>query len=67
MHKAPMTILWMVLGAFAFGQNTVSDISGTVRGQDQLPLPQVAVTVTNTATGLERKVSTDAQIGRAHV
>ncbi len=61
MHKAPATILWVVFGAFAFAQSTVSDIMGTVRGQDQLPLPHAFVTVTNTATGLERKVETDNQ------
>lgn len=57
---APAVIL-VTAGVFAFGQNTVGQISGTVKGQDDLPLPRVAVTITNTATGLERKIEADGE------
>ncbi|MEP6963126.1 MAG: carboxypeptidase-like regulatory domain-containing protein, partial [Acidobacteriota bacterium] len=62
--KAPtiqVAILLMVAGVFSFGQNTASEIVGTVTGQDNLPLAAATVTITNTATGQERKISSDDQ------
>ncbi len=51
----------MTAGVCVFGQNTVAEIAGSVKGQDQLPLPRAILTVTNEATGLERQVQADDQ------
>ncbi|MEI9812090.1 MAG: TonB-dependent receptor [Acidobacteriota bacterium] len=57
---APFLAGFLLLSS-AFAQNTSSQISGTVVAQDQVPLSGVTVTATNIASGLERKVTTDAQ------
>jgi hypothetical protein len=59
--RNPIFILLVIAGALAFGQNTVAEISGSVKGQDQLPLPRATLTVTNTSTGVERQVQADDQ------
>ncbi len=54
----------LVGGLLAFSmaaQNTVADISGTVRAQDQLPLAAAKITVINTATGVAREAETNPQ------
>ncbi|MEQ1947521.1 MAG: TonB-dependent receptor [Bryobacteraceae bacterium] len=43
------------------GQGTLSDISGNITSQDQAALPGVEVSAFNTATGQERKASSDAR------
>jgi len=44
-----------------WAQNTLSEISGTVTSQDRMALPGVSVTIVNTRTGQERRVTTDLQ------
>lgn len=57
----PVVILVVATGVFASAQNTVGQISGSVRGQDDLPLPRATLTITNLATGTERRLEADQQ------
>ena len=54
-------MLLLTTGVFVYGQNTAAEILGTITGQDRLPLAGVSLTITQVASGLERKVITDPQ------
>ena len=50
----------LLLGRPAYAQSATGDIQGTVVDQSGAVLPGVTVTVTNTATGVQREAVTDA-------
>ncbi len=56
-----ISLLFVAMAACLWGQNTVAEIVGTVTAQDQAALAGATVTVQNEATGLERKLTTNAQ------
>ena len=54
-------LLLLLLPPFAYAQSATGDIQGTVVDQSGAVLPGVTVTVTNTATGVQRELITDAE------
>jgi hypothetical protein len=63
-HRLLPTILVFLLSAFsllpsAFAQSATATLSGTVEDTNGAVIPGVAITVTNTATALQRKTATN--------
>ena len=54
-------VLLVLFAQSAFAQSATGDIQGTVVDQSGAVLPGVTVTVTNTATGVQRELVTDAE------
>src|SRR5688572_15112450 len=56
------SVAWLLAGSIAFAQGaSTASIAGTVRDSSGSVLPGVTVTSTQTETGLERTVVTDAE------
>ena len=60
-HVACAAAVLLLVSHSARGQSATGDIQGTVVDQSGAVLPGVTVTVTNTATGVQREVVTDAE------
>jgi hypothetical protein len=54
-------LLFLLVGHLAYAQSATGDIQGTVVDQSGAVLPGVTVTVTNTATGVQRELVTDTE------
>ena len=57
----PLALLLLLIGHVAHAQSASGDIQGTVVDQSGAVLPGVTITVTNTATGVQRELVTDAE------
>ncbi|HEY6360643.1 MAG TPA: carboxypeptidase regulatory-like domain-containing protein [Vicinamibacterales bacterium] len=55
------TLLLLLIGPSAHAQSASGDIQGTIVDQSGAVLPGVTITVTNTATGVQRELVTDAE------
>jgi hypothetical protein len=59
LSKARVGFVFILFGALACAQFETSEVLGTVRDPSQNPVSKAAVTLTNQATGVEAKTTTD--------
>ena len=59
-RKACLPLAFLLFSSFAMAQFETSEVLGTVHDPAQLPVEKATVTITNQATGIEAKTSTDS-------
>lgn len=61
MRSVRVATLFLLTVFIAFGQRSTATIAGSVRDASSSPVPDAAIVVRNTATGVEREVKSNAE------